>query len=279
MTLFQTKVPPFMARLMVDAACGELDAAAIFGNIGHECNGFRSMQEIGQVPPRGGYSWQQWTGPRRTLFMAWCAAHSLPPASDEAAYTFLLHELLGSEHASLIATKAAVGLDDKTDTFERTNERAGVPALASRRSYAHIALLAYDAAQTKALPATTITSEVKPVSNMPILQAVVQKILASNDVQAVATTDAPIVAAQVATAIKADPSVAIVAVKPDLASPTQWAQISAAIFGGLAAFGFNIPDSTRVTALTVVVGAVTAFTYIRKRWFTTSISPGSVSKT
>lgn len=275
MTLFQTKCPPFMARLMADVSCGELDAAAVFGNIGHECNGFRSMQEIGQVPPHGGYSWQQWTGARRTLFMAWCAAHSLAPDSDEAAYTFLVHELLGSEHASLIDTKAAIGLDAKTDEFEKINERAGVPALASRRNYAHIALLAYDAAQASLTP----TKEAPAVSNMPILQAVVQKILASNDVQAVATTDAPVVAAQVATAIKADPSVAIVSVTPDLASPTQWAQIVTFVFGGLATFGFNIPDATRVDILAVLTGAVTVFTYVRKRWFTTSISPGSAAKT
>lgn len=141
-TLFQTKVTKFIPKLMRDVNCDLETACAIFGNIGHECNGFQTMQEVGQKPPKGGWGWQQWTGPRRRSFEAWADARKLDRASDEANYGFMVFELLGDEKASLAATKKAVGLNAKTDTFERTNERAGVPALASRRKYAKIA---YDA--------------------------------------------------------------------------------------------------------------------------------------
>lgn len=141
-TLFQTKVTKFIPRLMKDTKADLETACAIFGNIGHECNGFQTMQEIGQKPPKGGWGWQQWTGPRRRQFEKWADDKKLDRASDEANYGFLLWELQNTEKASLAATKKAVGLDNKTDTFERTNERAGVPALASRRKYAKIA---YDA--------------------------------------------------------------------------------------------------------------------------------------
>jgi hypothetical protein len=111
------------------------------------------MQEIGVTPPKGGWGWQQWTGPRRTAFMDWAIQRKLDPAGDEANYGFMVYELLGTEKASLAATKKAVGLNDKTDTFERTNERAGVPALASRRKYAKIALDAYNASLAAPKPA------------------------------------------------------------------------------------------------------------------------------
>jgi hypothetical protein len=152
-TLFQTKVVKFIPRLMRDVSCDLETACAIFGNIGHECNGFQTMQEIGVTPPKGGWGWQQWTGPRRTAFMDWAFKRKLDPAGDEANYGFMVYELLGTEKASLAATKKAVGLNDKTDTFERTNERAGVPALASRRKYAKIALDAYNASLAAPKPA------------------------------------------------------------------------------------------------------------------------------
>ena len=141
-TLFQTKVTKFIPRLMKDVNADLETACAIFGNLGHECNGFQTMQEIGQKPPKGGWGWAQWTGPRRRQFEAWADAKKLDRASDDANYGFLVNELLGTEKAALAATKKAVGLNDKTDTFEAKFERAGVPALVSRRKYARIA---YDA--------------------------------------------------------------------------------------------------------------------------------------
>jgi hypothetical protein len=152
-TLFETKVVKFMPRLMRDVSCDVLDSAAIFGNVGHECNGFQTMQEIGVKPPKGGWGWQQWTGARRRQFEAWADARNLDRSSDEANYGFMVWELLNTEKASLAATKKAVGLNLKTDTFEKTNERAGVPALASRRKYAKIALDAYNASLKAPVPA------------------------------------------------------------------------------------------------------------------------------
>ena len=154
MTIFQTKAPRFIVRAMQDLSCDLDTACAIFGNVGHECSGFQTMQEIGQKAPNGGWGWLQWTGPRRRQFMAWCTDKKMDPASDEANYGYLIYETLNLEHASLVATKNAVGLDAKTDKFEQTNERAGVPALASRRNWAHIAKAAYLAAGQPAPAAT-----------------------------------------------------------------------------------------------------------------------------
>jgi hypothetical protein len=72
--MFRQKAPAIMADLMRDfPPLDPLGAAAILGNIGHECDGFRHLQEIHPVAGRGGLGWCQWTGPRRRAFEAWCS--------------------------------------------------------------------------------------------------------------------------------------------------------------------------------------------------------------
>ena len=53
-----------MARLMADFDCTAEDAAAVFGNAGHESAGLEKLQEIRPTVPgsRGGWGWFQWTG-------------------------------------------------------------------------------------------------------------------------------------------------------------------------------------------------------------------------
>lgn len=144
--LFREKVRQHMPVLMRDFSLSAEDAAAIFGNIGHECGGFAQMQELKPVVPgsRGGFGWCQWTGPRRREFEAYCARNKLDPRSDKANYGFLFVELSGGEgRRALPALRAAKGLDAKVEAFERAFLRAGVKHYPSRKKWAADALAAY----------------------------------------------------------------------------------------------------------------------------------------
>lgn len=148
-TLFKAKVPGLMRQFMADFDCTVLDAAAVFGNAGHECAGFLKLQEISPTVPgsRGGYGWFQWTGPRRRSFEAYCQRNKLNPASDEANYKYLFVELNGDEQGAIPALKKARDLRGKVIAFEAAYERAGVKHYDSRVSWANIALGAYEAKQ------------------------------------------------------------------------------------------------------------------------------------
>jgi len=153
MSLFTAKVPDLMRRLMRDVPeWGVLDAAAAFGNAGHESGGFELLQEIKPVVAGslGGYGWFQWTGPRRLAFMAWCAKRKLVPASYEANYGFFVHELRTSEKSTIQEVAKADGLDAKVVAFEQEFERAGVKHYPSRQKWAEKALAAYHAGEVPA---------------------------------------------------------------------------------------------------------------------------------
>lgn len=142
---FMQKAPPYMARLMKRFDLSVDDAAAVFGNLGHESIGFTALQEIKPTVPgsAGGYGWAQWTGPRRRQFEAFCKAEGLAPATDEANYRFLEFELAGPERKAIPKLKAAVGLENKTIAFEAAYERAGVKHYASRQQWANLAKASY----------------------------------------------------------------------------------------------------------------------------------------
>lgn len=57
--LFRVKSPKFMRQLMEDFELKDIQAAGVFGNIGHECAGFEILHEIGQQEGKGGYGWAQ----------------------------------------------------------------------------------------------------------------------------------------------------------------------------------------------------------------------------
>jgi Phage tail lysozyme len=149
MSLFTDKAPQIMGLLMSDFALSVESAAAVLGNIGHECNGFETLQEIKPTVAgsRGGWGWCQWTGPRRVQFEAYCARSQLDPASDKANYGWLFVELKGSEKKAIPVLQAAVGLEDKVVAFERAFLRSGIPHYESRLQYAEQALAAYESAQ------------------------------------------------------------------------------------------------------------------------------------
>ena len=149
--LFREKVPALMARLMADFDLTAEDAAAVFGNAGHESAGFRILQEIKPtvVGSRGGYGLFQWTGPRRRNFESYCARNRLKPSDLDANYAFLFVELTGSEAAAIPALRKASTLRDKVIAFEQAFERAGVKHYDSRVIWAQKALAAYRASETR----------------------------------------------------------------------------------------------------------------------------------
>ncbi len=138
--LFDAKVPVFGPRLMHDLGVKDIHAAAVFGNAGQESGGFLHMQELHPVSGRGGWSWFQWTGPRRLDFERWALDHGHGIADDEAAYGFLVHELRTTEAGALRGLKRTTTLHAATETFALLYERPGVLALDNRVKWAGRAL-------------------------------------------------------------------------------------------------------------------------------------------
>src|SRR5438105_2311965 len=106
-TLFREKAPFIMTLLMRDFDLTAVQAAAIMGNIGHECNEFHAYHEIGQPEGRGGYGWAQWTGPRRQKFFNWLARNIwvFSWKSDIANYLYLRDELKTEQKSAVQALK------------------------------------------------------------------------------------------------------------------------------------------------------------------------------
>jgi hypothetical protein len=143
---FIEKSPSIMKLLMADFGLSEEQAAGIVGSLGHESAGFTAFQEVNPRGGRGGWGWAQWTGPRRVQFEAYCARNHLDPKSDKANYGWLFFELKGSEKGAIDALKKTTTLKTAVRAFERSFERAGVPAYASRERWAQRALDAFHAA-------------------------------------------------------------------------------------------------------------------------------------
>jgi hypothetical protein len=142
-TLFNAKAPKIVGDLMHDLGLTLNQACGILGNIGRECAGFTLLQEQSPTAGVGGYGWCQWTGPRRRAFFAFCASKHLSVNSDAGNYAYLLHELQTTEAGAITALKRATDLTSCVAAFERAFERAGVPAIADRVTWAKIALDAF----------------------------------------------------------------------------------------------------------------------------------------
>ena len=142
-------------RLRQDLApLAPAQAAGIVGNLGGE-SGLKAVQEVSPRAGRGGFGWAQWTGPRRTAFEAWCAAHSLDQTSDEANYGFLVAELkdeIDGDHQShsLEQIRKTTTLEAAVYTFEVIFERPAdlQSGLADREEFARRALAASGAQPT-----------------------------------------------------------------------------------------------------------------------------------
>ncbi len=143
---FRAKAPGIMQKLVGELGLQDEQAAGVLGNIGHECMGFQSLQEVKPIRGgEGGWGWCQWTGPRRRAFEKWATDNNLDLSSDDANYGFLVHELQGSMASSLRILKEAPTLEAATRVFMKSfeNPLAAVAGLPSRLKYANLALKEY----------------------------------------------------------------------------------------------------------------------------------------
>lgn len=171
---FAIDVVTWMHLLRGDFALSVDDAAAIFGNVGHESAGGAKLQELNPRSGRGGYGWPQWTGPRRRAYEAYCRRHGYDPAEPLTNYKYLFVELHGAYSGAIVAVKKAATLAAKVKAFELAYERAGVKHYASRENWANIAkgayLKAYTSGETE-LPAPNLPPpqwETNPVQRWAI---------------------------------------------------------------------------------------------------------------
>jgi hypothetical protein len=173
---FRAVAPKYMALLLQDfPMLGVEDAAAVFGNAGHESKGLTDDQEDKPVVKgsRGGANWMQWTGPRRRALEAYCARNGLDPNSDEAAYKWLFLELKGAEKAAIPALLKAKTLKGKVEAFEKAFLRAGVKHYPSRLKWAEIALDAFSdtagqvAAEEPVVETPELPSAPTPIPSRP----------------------------------------------------------------------------------------------------------------
>lgn len=110
-------------------------AAGITGNLDLETGGFKHMQEIKPMVPgsRGGYGWAQWTGPRRVQFEAWARQNGLDPASKEANFGFLKHEMLNTPEGKVLASlQGAQDPGQAATIFSDQYLRPGIPHMDRR---------------------------------------------------------------------------------------------------------------------------------------------------
>lgn len=143
--LFRQKAPGIIQDLMNDFGLTLNQAAGVLGNVGHECAGFRKLQEVKPIVPgsRGGWGWCQWTGPRRRAFEAWCVENEFDNLSaDDANYGFLKHELETTEGRALRHLRKTQSIRDATRSFMEKFERPGIQHLNSRINWAKEALRA-----------------------------------------------------------------------------------------------------------------------------------------
>jgi hypothetical protein len=145
--LFRSKAPWIIQGLMREFGLSKIQAAAILGNIGHECAGFHQMQEGAPIGGgRGGYGWCQWTASRRTRFEHFAAAQHLSPDSDKANYGYLLDELHSTHKRAITKLRATNDLESAVKAFEIWFEGADprYKFYDRRNRWARIALEAYE---------------------------------------------------------------------------------------------------------------------------------------
>jgi len=125
-----------MGDLMSDFGLSRMHASALVGNLDHESGGFKMLQELDPTVPgsRGGAGYGMWTGPRRKAFEQYVKENNLDPASYEANYGFLKHEITNDPYeakqfAKFLATDT---VDDATRVLSDSYLRPGKPNLDSR---------------------------------------------------------------------------------------------------------------------------------------------------
>lgn len=153
--LFDEKAPWVMDALKRDFGFTTVQAAAVLGNLGHECYGFRALQEMNPVAGRGGYGWARWRGPRRNDFEDWCHRMGFDFDSDEANYGFLRRELSSTYRYAVRALLRETQLTRAVKVFERKYLVADIPHYPSRERYAEVALESFRSRVGLTSPAAT----------------------------------------------------------------------------------------------------------------------------
>ncbi|MBI1220145.1 MAG: hypothetical protein GC186_16530 [Rhodobacteraceae bacterium] len=114
--------------LMTTFGLTSAQAAGVVGNLSYESGGFNTLQEVSPLSGQGGYGYAQWTGSRRTAFLAYCAANNLAPSSYAANWGFLSQELQTTQAYVLPKLQAQTTADGATTVFEDYYERPAAPA-------------------------------------------------------------------------------------------------------------------------------------------------------
>ncbi len=124
-----------MNDLMRDLGISRAQAAGIVGNLSYESGGFRTLQEHKDFKPgeRGGYGYAQWTGRRRRQFEAYAAENNLDPASYEANYGFLKHELEGNHNYVMRDLRRDDTVEEASDTILHDYENPKDPESSQQR--------------------------------------------------------------------------------------------------------------------------------------------------
>jgi hypothetical protein len=152
-------------------------AAGLVGNLGHESEGFQTLQERGMASGRGGYGWAQWTGPRRREFEGWAAAQGLDPASDAANYGFLKYELLGKYAGFTARLRQTQSLEEATRLTHEKHETPGdvlngtYASYGSRLRYARQAMAAPVQTAAAAPVQTAAAAPVQTAAAAPVQTA------------------------------------------------------------------------------------------------------------
>lgn len=276
---FTAKAPVWMAVFMDDFDCSVLDAAAVFGNFGHESNGLTTMQEKKPIVPgsKGGWGWPMFTGERRTKFFEYCNRNHLDPASDIANYKYIFVELKYTwEKKAIPALKAAKTLYDKVVVFEREYERAhkDYKHYQSRYTWAQRALAAFEATDKPVPPPPEI--EVPPTEEeVAETCKKVAAVLADLHVKSVVVE---YVRKSATASVKetSDMTTVVAPVKPATESKINWTQVITFAVQVITMFGLNVPPELIPTLAVVIQGIGTVATIIFRTWYTKSLTFGSV---
>lgn len=139
-----------MKALMADYGFTAAQAAGIIGNFVVESGGADLPPNINEGgaagPPRfsGGYGWAQWTASRQRTFIDYAVKNGYMSsrsvsATDAANYAYLKYELNTGYKNTVTDLKKQTSPENAAISWERTFERAGVPALGKRSAAARTA--------------------------------------------------------------------------------------------------------------------------------------------
>jgi Phage tail lysozyme len=140
---FSTTAASVIPRLSQDLGITPQQAAGIVGQLGHESEGLKAINERRPTVPgsRGGFGWAQWTGPRRVAFERWAKGKGLSVTDPEANYGFLLHELKETPEGRVLARlRQAPDAITAGRVFTKGFLRPGVVNQASRDAWTNRAL-------------------------------------------------------------------------------------------------------------------------------------------